>query len=332
MAMFNQPNQQGNSGQAPAPTRIAPPPIRPPMPSREPEDIFANIPSRQTGSTGASQTPTPPRRGGRRIALVFIIFIIIILLVVGGALAYLSFVRQPAAPVVNLPNINVPLVNQNANVNQNVNLNAPINSNVNTNVNQPVAPSLGYAIGIDSDNDGLTNIEETLYGTEPNNPDTDKDGFSDGSELINLYDPTKGAGALLANSTLIKIYTNSKFTHSIFYPAKWSAEANSDGTQTVFQSSDEENIKVSVQNNPAKVTLYEFVLSKNPTADLTQYTKTTTKGGYDDLVSPDKLTHFVTRESQIDKVYVITYTLGAEEVAYYLSTLQMMVNSFKLTK
>lgn len=32
---------------------------------------------------------------------------------------------------------------------------------------------------LDDDNDGLTNEEEYKYGTSPNNPDTDKDGFSD---------------------------------------------------------------------------------------------------------------------------------------------------------
>jgi hypothetical protein len=187
-------------------------------------------------------------------------------------------------------------------------------------------PLLGYTVGADSDSDGLTNVEETLYGTDPNVADTDKDGYSDGSELINLYDPTKAGGATLANSKLIKIYSNPKYDYSIFYPAKWTV--NSTGTDTIFQSSGEENIKVSVDSNPAKVSLYEFVLTQNPTADLTTYTKTKTKGGFDELISPDKLTYFVTIENKLDKVFVITYTLGADKVANYLSTLQMMVNSF----
>jgi len=35
----------------------------------------------------------------------------------------------------------------------------------------------------DSDNDGLADWEEALYGTNPNNPDTDGDGTSDGKEV-----------------------------------------------------------------------------------------------------------------------------------------------------
>lgn len=46
---------------------------------------------------------------------------------------------------------------------------------------------------IDSDCDGLTNSEEALYGTNPNNPDTDGDGYSDGVEVKSGYDPLKPA-------------------------------------------------------------------------------------------------------------------------------------------
>ncbi len=41
-------------------------------------------------------------------------------------------------------------------------------------------------ISPDSDNDGLTNAQETAAGTDPNNPDTDNDGLSDGDE-VNLW-------------------------------------------------------------------------------------------------------------------------------------------------
>lgn len=41
----------------------------------------------------------------------------------------------------------------------------------------------------DGDKDGLTNQEELFYGTDINNPDTDGDGFSDGDEVKNGYNP-----------------------------------------------------------------------------------------------------------------------------------------------
>ena len=46
---------------------------------------------------------------------------------------------------------------------------------------------------LDSDQDGLTDEEEILYGTDPRNEDTDFDGYSDGSEVMSGYNPLKAA-------------------------------------------------------------------------------------------------------------------------------------------
>lgn len=45
----------------------------------------------------------------------------------------------------------------------------------------------------DSDQDGLSNDEETLYKTDPLSRDTDGDGYMDGVEVEGGYDPTKPA-------------------------------------------------------------------------------------------------------------------------------------------
>lgn len=45
----------------------------------------------------------------------------------------------------------------------------------------------------DTDCDGLTNSEEKLYKTNPENADTDRDGYSDAVEIKSGYDPTKPA-------------------------------------------------------------------------------------------------------------------------------------------
>jgi hypothetical protein len=48
-------------------------------------------------------------------------------------------------------------------------------------------------IFIDSDQDGLSDQEEKIYGTNSHNPDTDGDGYSDGVEVRAGYDPLKPA-------------------------------------------------------------------------------------------------------------------------------------------
>jgi Bacterial TSP3 repeat len=52
---------------------------------------------------------------------------------------------------------------------------------------EPVIDSVTVTFAApDSDNDGLTDSEEALLGTDPNQPDSDSDGLSDGDE-VNIY-------------------------------------------------------------------------------------------------------------------------------------------------
>lgn len=50
---------------------------------------------------------------------------------------------------------------------------------------QPTVPTTGLSgLAGDSDQDGLTDEQEALLGTDPNNPDTDGDSLSDGEEVL----------------------------------------------------------------------------------------------------------------------------------------------------
>lgn len=48
-----------------------------------------------------------------------------------------------------------------------------------------------YSFDKDDDADGLSNAKEIIYGTDLKNPDTDQDGFLDGQEVKNGFDPTQ---------------------------------------------------------------------------------------------------------------------------------------------
>lgn len=73
---------------------------------------------------------------------------------------------------------------------------------------------------LDPDNDGLTNDEEKLFGTDPNNPDTDGDGIMDGRDLAPLFGAAgygpfesqypRGAVATSADYRVVGLYGKSK--------------------------------------------------------------------------------------------------------------------------
>lgn len=106
-------------------------------------------------------------------------------------------------------------------------LNKPVEQKNNADSNEllmntaiaPTPPPTPTPAFIDSDLDGLSDDEEKMYGTDPNqvdtdgdeltdrdeiktwktdplNPDTDKDGYKDGEEVINKYNPL-GSGKLI---------------------------------------------------------------------------------------------------------------------------------------
>jgi hypothetical protein len=69
----------------------------------------------------------------------------------------------------------------------------------------PAAPVLPPG-GLDSDSDGLTDVEEPLYGTDVRNPDADSDGFLDGNEVFHLYNPAARSSVRLLDSGLVKLF------------------------------------------------------------------------------------------------------------------------------
>ena len=57
---------------------------------------------------------------------------------------------------------------------------------------------------IDTDADGLPDYMENIYGSDPNNPDTDGDGYKDGEEVESGYDPLISGNAKLDYDKLFK--------------------------------------------------------------------------------------------------------------------------------
>lgn len=174
------------------------------------EDMFAEIdqPAQsQTLNVAAENNSAgrrifvkrPHRFRISRLTLLLIVGGVLVLCLVAGGIWY--WLHQPA-PVKSVPT----QLNQNL---TNVNDNA-------SNVNVPAVNAQPVSELTDSDHDGLTDQQESLYNTnpfkadtdgeglsdreeikvyhtDPRNPDTDGDGFSDGAEVKAGFDPTNSS-------------------------------------------------------------------------------------------------------------------------------------------
>lgn len=71
----------------------------------------------------------------------------------------------------------------------------------------PVAKGKKKLVDHDFDNDGLVDRLEIQFSTDPRNPDTDGDGYTDGMEVMNGYSPTTSEPVLLQKSIIIRLGT-----------------------------------------------------------------------------------------------------------------------------
>ena len=183
--------------------------------------------------------------------------------------------------------------------------------------------------GVDADSDGLTDIEEGIYGTAINLPDTDNDGFLDGNEVYHLYNPGGTAPVTLLESGLVAAYENSDFGYLIYYPSGWVFEASDGGRLATFTAPTGESVQVLVEENEQGLPLAEWYLAQAPGVDSAELKEFSNKAGLVGLQSPDRLTAYFQHNGRI---YAISLNIGAKTTIEYRRTYEMMLNSFNFTE
>jgi hypothetical protein len=97
------------------------------------------------------------------------------------------------------------------------------------------------AITKDSDNDILSDKFELEIGTDPENPDTDSDGYTDGEEYLNYTDPLKASSnprnMLILRNLAITIFSLLVITFSIiqFYSKTFMRKKDSSDKSAIIK-------------------------------------------------------------------------------------------------
>jgi hypothetical protein len=194
-------------------------------------------------------------------------------------------------------------------------------------VPEPAAPPTLPPAGLDSDSDGLTDVEEPLYGANLKDPDTDHDTFLDGNEVFHLYNPASGKNAKLLETNLVKV-VQSPAGWKMLVPVTWKADVSSDGLKGVFSSGNGETFSVALEDNPSRLSIMDWYLAKYPGTLSSQAVLKTTKSGVEGLVGLDPLTTYFPWG---DKVLVFAYDLDGKPFVNYRTTYEMMQNSIALS-
>jgi len=295
------------------------------------------------------------RGGGERKNTFLIVAIVILVLALlgGGAYLIIQKTNQNTNTETNINSVvsvgnendNADAANNNVNANANTNTNVNTSANVNTQVNQNIdvsninlftnantntQPALNTNTTVagsqDTDKDGLTDIEESLFGTSLSLADTDSDGYTDGQEIVSGYNPN-GAGQL-ENSSKVRTYNDTTNNYNLLYPAAWAVADDPLITNGKIFTSGEEFISLNIQGNPERLSARDWYLANSPGVNSSQVTiinnwAKTLVGA----LSLDGLTAYYARA---DKVYVVSYNINTLSEAGYQSTFEMMYKSFAI--
>lgn len=328
-------NPPSNLPIEPAPPTASPPPVDkvpgtgvdkvPGTGKKEPEDIFAELDKTAHAATTAEPVMEEPRRSPVKI-IILLVAILAVVALIGGAFWYF-FVRPSSvvsektvapssAPAV-VPAESEPIVEvPPALPEPPPEVPAPI----------PLAPPVAAVTpeGTDSDNDGLTDAEEAIFGTNISVSDSDGDGFTDGSEVKSGYDPAIPKAKLASSDRFQTVKIGS--VNSAFIPETWTSVDTEVGitintyTPALFLIS-----ILTLADKPDNLTFENWALSASalPVNELTPFT---TSVGYKAWRSSDGLATVVIAGTE---AFIVRYGVNNAASVDFRALYGMFVDTLK---
>jgi len=188
-------------------------------------------------------------------------------------------------------------------------------------------PRILLADSIDLDKDGLTDKEEEVFDTDSGKKDTDDDGYSDGQEIRNLYNPKGFAPVKLIDSGLVQEYTNRNWGYHVYHPKTWKlGEVDYDGTQVLLSAIEGDYIEIRAFSKENGESFQDWFAKSATGEKYSDLQEIETSFGIRGLVRKDKLVAYFYTPNQ---VFVFIYHPGVtDEIAYRL-IMQMVIESFQ---
>lgn len=191
-------------------------------------------------------------------------------------------------------------------------------------------PPIILANTADSDGDELTDFEEEVFSLDSGTWDTDNDGYYDGQEVNNLYNPKGYAPVKIIDSGLVSEYVNAYFNYRIYYPQIWEkGEVDKDLKQVIFSSITGDFISVTVferQNNEDFYSWFAREANDQKASDLSTYIN---RFNYRALMRKDGLVYYFENDRYF---FVLLYNPRDLGPIKYRSLFKMIAQSFRTSE
>ncbi len=189
-----------------------------------------------------------------------------------------------------------------------------------------LSPLVQLASTIDFDSDGLTDIEEELFAADVADGDSDGDGYLDGLEVINLYDPMREAPDTIEDSNNIAKYTNPVHDYALLYPTDWLAAAVDESTkdEVFFTSLTGEYVSLThyvLENNESFVAWFA---KNNPEVVFSSLIPWQNRVGTSGWFEANRQRYYF---AWSDAVLVMQYQPGVRSAINFKTTMRMMAES-----
>lgn len=303
---------------APEPVELTPPP--PPEP--EPEEEAPIV------------TPPPKKPSGLVVAI-----IIVVLAILGATGYYLYSVgffaaeEAPAEPIPTPTPIEEPELIEEPEEEpeiieeQEEEPEDPVRTPTSTRTAQIEFPPVLLTDSNDLDFDELTDAEEEVLGTDPGIWDTDEDGYYDGLEVMNLYNPTGFAPIRIIDSRIVQEFINPLWEYRAYYPETWtSAVVDNSARDVLFSSITGDYIAVYVRAMEPGEDLTRWIIRQAPGQRITDLEQFENRFQIEGYTRSDGLVAYFTVN---DLMYVIAYYPSAGSDVRFRNIMEMVVQSFR---
>lgn len=189
-------------------------------------------------------------------------------------------------------------------------------------------PSLIFALGSDQDADALTDEEEGMFATDSGVWDSDKDGYYDGQEVFNLYNPNGFAPQKLIDSGLVREYIQPLFQYHLYYPLNWEADTvDTDQRIVLLSNLSGDYVEVRVVTKGENETFADWFARNAPTQSFTDLVQQSNRFKVEGWKRKDNMVSYFVAPKE---VYVLVYHPREQGVIHFPYVFSMVSQSFRL--